>query len=105
MKNTKPKMFNPKEFSPHLFWDVIVEDFDSQKSKIWLITRLVQYGNLEDWKKLLDLYGEEQLKKEVVNIRSLDDISISFLAVYFSLNRKDFRCYTQKPSTNDFWKS
>lgn len=94
-----------KAFSPHLFWDVNLDIFDFEKSKKWLIARVVEYGDLNDWRNLLSIYGEEEIKKEVTTIRSLDAVSVSFLAAYFSLDKKDFRCYTPNPSTHDFWKS
>jgi hypothetical protein len=39
----------PKDFSPHLFWDVDVETLDLEKHKTYVIRRAMEYGKLNDW--------------------------------------------------------
>jgi hypothetical protein len=41
----------------------------------------------------------------VVNLRSMDKVTLSFLAHYFKLDKSSFRCYTESQSTTDFWNS
>lgn len=105
MEKSTQQNLKIQDFSEYLFWDIDVDKLDFQKSKKWLIGRVLEYGNLNDWKKLLVLFGREVIKKEVVNIRSLDAVTLSFLSVYFSLEKEDFRCYSKKQSTPDFWNS
>ncbi len=40
---------SPKDFSPHLFWDVDVESLDLEQHKLYLIRRVMEYGKLNDW--------------------------------------------------------
>lgn len=93
------------DFSQHLFWDVDPKLVDLEKSKKWLIERVLQYGILSDWKKLEGIYGLEEIKSVALTIRSMDEVSLSFLCVLFDLEKENFRCYTNKRSAPDFWKS
>ena len=100
-----PSQIQPSDFSSHLFWDVDVLKIDLQRTKRWMVERVVEYGSLSDWKMLNALYGKEEIKNQVVAIRNLDEVTCSFLCVVFELKKEDFRCYTYKQSTPDFWKS
>lgn len=100
-----PSQIQPSDFSSHLFWDVDVHKIDLKRTKRWLVERVVEYGSLSDWKMLNALYGKEEIKNQVVAIRNLDEVTFSFLCVVFELKKEDFRCYTHKQSTPDFWKS
>jgi hypothetical protein len=104
MKGTASKI-QPSDFSPHLFWDVDAGKIDLMQSKKWLVERVLEYGVLSDWKNLKEIYGLEEIKRVVVTIRSLDEVTLSFLCVLFDLEKENFRCYTNKQSIPDFWKS
>jgi hypothetical protein len=104
MKEIASKI-QPSDFSSHLFWDVDSEKVDLQQSKKWLVERVLEYGNLNDWKSLKKIYGQDEIKKIVVTIRSMDEVTLSFLCVLFDLKRTNFRCYTTKQLAQNFWKS
>lgn len=92
-------------FSPYLFWDIDIDKFDLQKNKAQLTYKVVEFGQLSDWKNLLALLGEKEIKNIVVELKSLDKTTLSFLANYFDIDEKEFRCYTQKQSKMNFWNS
>jgi hypothetical protein len=104
MKEATSKI-QPSDFSTHLFWDVDSEKVDLEQSKRWLVERVLEYGNLNDWKRLKTIYGHDEIKKVVVTIRSMDEVTLSFLCVLLDLERTNFRCYTNKQSAQSFWKS
>lgn len=93
------------EFSPHLFWDTDRSALDPKTSAPYIVTQVVEYGLLSDWNLLLELYSKDELREIAVNLRSLDPVSISFLAHYLGVDRTEFRCYTPKQSHQDFWRS
>lgn len=93
------------QFSPYLFWDMDVEIFDLQKNKDQLIYKVVEFGQLSDWRNLLTFYGADEVKKSVLNIRNLEKTTLSFLAFFFNMDQSEFRCYTSKPSARNFWNS
>jgi hypothetical protein len=96
---------NINQFSPYLFWDMDMEMFDLQKNKEHLIYKVVEFGQLSDWRKLLLLYGADEVKKTVLNIRNLEKTTLSFLAFFFNIDQTEFRCFTSKPSARNFWNS
>lgn len=91
------------DFSPHLFWDVDVRDLEFKRSKKLIVERVLEYGQMEDWKKLQKVYNLEEIMSVARTIRSLDEVTLSFLCLLFDLEKKDFRCYTEKQSTPNFW--
>lgn len=97
--------FDINNFSEYLFWDMDKSIFDVEKNKYQLIYKVVEFGQIEDWHNLLKLYGKEEIKNVVVNLRQLDPVTLSFLAFYFNLNKEEFRCYSPKPSVHNFWAS
>ncbi len=49
-------------FSKTLFWDTDVTALHPEKSKFYIIERVVTRGNLSDWKKMLSLYSLKEIK-------------------------------------------
>jgi hypothetical protein len=105
-----PLMAQPLEgewalFSPHLFWDVDRNALELPTHGPYVLSQVVEYGMQEDWDRLVAAVDRAQLKEWAVSIRSLDPVSLAFLAHFFEIDRSEFRCYTSKPSPTDFWKS
>lgn len=89
-------------FSEHLFWDVDKDKLDLNLNTAFMIQRVIEYGLWQDWKNLVDFYGLDRIRREALLIRSLDDVSLSFLSTLFNLDKRKFRCYTTRLSTTDF---
>lgn len=70
-------------FSKTLFWDTDASTLDLQKSKFYVIERIVTRGNYSDWKKMLLLYNEQEIKTNVVKIKDLDPKNIKLLCFLF----------------------
>ena len=90
-------------FSPSLFWDVDRKALDLAQSKKLIIERVLEYGLMQDWKLLQKIYGLEEIKNVAVKLRALDEVTLSFLCHLFDLKKSNFRCYTHKQSTPNFW--
>lgn len=39
-------------FSPHLFWDVAIEDLSLEENRRFIVKRVLEYGLLTDWQLL-----------------------------------------------------
>lgn len=87
---------NLNDFSPHLFWDVDKESFDLEQYKAQMIAKVLEFGNWGDWKLLQALYGMETIREVSLNLRSLDEKTLSYLSVIFGIDKKEFRCYKYK---------
>ena len=90
-------------FSQNLFWDVDINELDLDKNKRYIIQRVIEYGTLADWMTIKSFYGIETITKEMLEVRSLDNISLSFLCTIANLKKEDFRCYTLKQSQPQHW--
>jgi hypothetical protein len=91
--------------SPHIFWDVdkskMTEETDARKE--FLIVRVMEYGNYDDFKKVLLKYGWEQIKNSAVKARYLDDVTHHFIALATNTPIGSFRCYNTKQLTKGLW--
>jgi len=83
-------------FSPYCFWESDRSKLHLNKSKNYIITRIINYGCMEDIKKMFDYYGWETIKEEVVKIRYLDDKVFNWLSKLFKINPKKFKSYNNR---------
>ena len=93
------------DFSQHLFWDVDLNGFDLEKHKAHLIQKVLEYGFINDWKLLKELYGLETIKEVALNLRSLDAVTVSFLSTIFKIDKTEFRYYKHKQLYPNLWNS
>lgn len=79
-----------------LFWDVDYDKLDTEKDIQFIIGRVLDYGNLKEWKFIKQLYGESR----VVNIARehifSDPRSANFWALIFSIPTNQLKC-TRNP--------
>lgn len=87
-----------KDLSKGLFWDVNIDKINWEDSKKIIISRVIEYGMLKDWKIINHVYKRKKIKKLAVTLRYLDPVSLSFLSTLFSIPKKKFRCYTLQQS-------
>jgi hypothetical protein len=97
--------FNIDDFSPYLFWDIDKSQLDLNTSKEQIIYKVVEYGMMKDWLLLQKIYPKEVIKEVVLNLRSLDKVTLSYLSHFFKIDKTQFRCYKQSQSSQDFWNS
>lgn len=69
-----------EQFSKDLFWDIDIAELDFKKSMPQIIYKVVEYGKLEDWKLLQQVYSLEEIKTTALELRSLDAVSLNFLS-------------------------
>jgi len=91
------------QLSKHIFWDLNVDSIDFQKHARLVIERVVVYGDLKDWHTLKEFYGLEKIKKEALQIRTLDKKTLNFLSLILKFPALKFRCYKQTQSINTHW--
>jgi hypothetical protein len=93
------------DFSQHLFWDVDLSGFDFEKHKVHLIHKVLEYGLMKDWNLLKKNYGLETIKEVSLNLRSLDAVTLSYLAAIFNIDKTEFRCYKHRQLFPNYWNS
>ncbi len=80
-----------------LFWDVNVEKLDFEKNARFIIGRVLDFGNLDEWKKIRDFYGLARIKKEAKRHVFSDRRSANFWALILNIPLNELKC-TKRPS-------
>lgn len=96
---------NTYGFSQFLFWDTNVQNFDIDKNASWLIQRVLEYGNMNDWKIVENHFGLDKIIAYSLNFRTLDPVALSFLCFISGAKKEDFRCYHTAQLTPTPWNS
>ncbi len=94
---------NISNLSPHLFWDVDISHVNFNTSQKFIVERVLEFGLISDWRIIVSVYGMEEIKKTSLQLRTLDPVTLSFLSGLFNLSKQSFRCYKNKPSTQNYW--
>lgn len=63
MKNTANK--KPDIINPALLWEYDLETFNYKKSYKIVIERILQLGNLEEWRNMVKFYKKEQILETI----------------------------------------
>jgi hypothetical protein len=94
---------NDMNLSPTLFWDSNKQKIDFQLHARQIIQRVLTRGSLSDWYELLAYYGKEKICAEIVEIRSLDALTLNFCSRLFHIPKSQFRCYNTQQSIQELW--
>ncbi|HUM98236.1 MAG TPA: hypothetical protein PK275_10285 [Chitinophagaceae bacterium] len=82
MKKERPHIINPA-----LLWEYDLETFNYEKSYKIVIERILQMGNLEEWRNMVKYYSKEQILETIEWSAQLDkrdkDFSKFFLTSGF----------------------
>lgn len=85
-------------FSVNLFWDVDRNSIDLTLNAPYVVQRVLEYGQFEDWKLLLEYYGMEKIVSVSKNLRSLDPRALAFITTVSHTPKEQFRCYNTRQS-------
>lgn len=92
-----------ENFSKHLFWDVDMTAVNLSKDTTWLVGRVLEYGILEDWIQLTKKLSIPEITERAKQLRTLDEVSLNFIATLSGEPKTSFRCYTTKQSQPKHW--
>ena len=67
MKKSKPYIINPA-----LLWEYDLETFNYEKSYKIVIERILQMGNLEEWRNMVKFYKKKQILETIEWSAQLD---------------------------------
>ena len=86
-----------RRFSDYIFWDVDRSTLDMERQASFIVPRVLEYGQMSDWKLMLSYYGLARIVEVAKTLRSLEPKSLSFLSTLSGVPIDSFRCYTSKP--------
>ena len=86
MKSTNIKSF----FNPTLFWDA--DEIDPEKHAAYVISRILDFGDLEDVVMLRKLYSDKDIERVVRTRRNLSPRTGKFWAIKFDIPLHEVTC-------------
>ena len=69
------------QLSKAAFWDVNLDDLDNHKNASFIITRVFQYGSLNDIRQVIKYYTAGEISTAFTTTRSVDQKAISLAHV------------------------
>lgn len=87
---------NRPSLNASLFWDSDTDIIDWQAHADSVIVRVLERGQLEDFREIRKFYGDEKIKKSALKARYLSDRTLSFVSFFFELPKTGFECYKNK---------
>lgn len=103
MNNNSKNLTN--QLSQYLFWDIDLDLFDVENNSSQLIQRVLEYGELDDWRKIRNFYGLDRIIDDCKKLRSLNPKALAFICAITGTKKEDYRCYHIKQSFPTPWNS
>lgn len=86
-------------FSDYIFWDVDKNTIDLVLNAPYVVQRVLEYGQIGDWKNLLNYYGLAEIVRISRGLRTLDPKALSFISTVSGTPLDQFRSYNTRRST------
>ncbi|MBC7872453.1 MAG: hypothetical protein H7Y01_00580 [Ferruginibacter sp.] len=77
------------------FWDIYFDKLDYEKSSLFVMQKVFNYGSWDDQIGILRHYGLDRIKREITKASYLRQPVLSFLCTILQLHKTDFECYTR----------
>ncbi len=75
------------------FWDVDIMKMDKEKDKFFIISRILEYGTMEDVVSLLSEYDSEEIVEVVKRSRIIGRATANFWGLVLNIPRSEItRC-------------
>lgn len=80
-------------------YDVDSPSWDWQKMKRIVVQRVIEYGRLQDWYAMFQMYGgHNNVRSIILEIPYLTPKSMAFVCVLFDIKKDDLKCYKREQS-------
>ena len=86
-------------FSDYIFWDVDRDSIDMTLNAQYVVQRVLEYGQIGDWKLLRSYYGLDKIVQVTKNLRTLEPKALAFISTISRTPLNQFRCYSTRQST------
>jgi hypothetical protein len=81
------------DLSPELFWDCRQEKHEWKDHAMFIIKRVLDYGQERDWLIIKAVYGLDTIANIAIQIPDLTEISANYLATVTDTPLSKFECY------------
>lgn len=93
------------QFTSNLFWDTDMNKLDMNEYPAYVIQRVLEYGEMQDWRLINKFYGLPKIVEVCKNLRTLDPVCLSFICTISHTNKEDYLCYRTRQSNPTPWNS
>lgn len=93
----------PPALRKELFWDINFDQIDFNENRLLIIERVLNFGNIEEFKAIVAYYGRDTIKEAVRKAGYLDPKTLEFVVSYFNLKREEIRCFSKKQLRQPHW--
>lgn len=94
-----------KSFSKYLFWDVDPSQLSMDEHSAYIIQRVLEYGQMDDWRLINRYYGLDRIVSECKQMRTLDPVCLAFICNISKTKEEEYRCYHFRQSCPTLWNS
>ena len=94
-----------ENFTKNLFWDVDTSCLSMDEHSSYIIQRVLEYGEMDDWRIIYRYYGLDRIVSECKRMRTLDPMCLSFICTISHTKKEEYRCYHFRQSTPTLWNS
>ncbi|MBR1521594.1 MAG: hypothetical protein IJ635_10205 [Bacteroidaceae bacterium] len=92
-------------FSKNLFWDADSSHLSMDANSPYIIQRVLEHGEMNDWRLINHYYGLDRIVDECKKMRTLDPVCLSFICTISHTKEEDYRCYHFRQSFPTHWNS
>jgi hypothetical protein len=93
----------PIFINKRIFWDADINAIDLQLHKDFIITKVFEWGNLKEFKALMNYYPQKQVCEALLTQPYLSKVTHSFASVLFDIPKEKFKCYTNRQLQPHAW--
>ncbi|OFY50654.1 MAG: hypothetical protein A2X22_04165 [Bacteroidetes bacterium GWF2_49_14] len=86
-----------------LFWDINAAELDPVKHRRLIIERVFSLGTLDELRVILQFYGKEIIREEIMKVGYLDPKTFSFVVSYLKIPKTKMTCYIRKQLRPQHW--
>lgn len=88
----------------YLFWDVKIKLSDIEKYKKFIIERILERGDLEDYLWAVASFGRKEIVKNILSAKTLNKKSLNFWCLIFKIDKKKCILNQSIKKRELFWK-
>ena len=92
-------------FTRNLFWDADMSEMSMDTSARYIIQRVLERGEMNDWRLINQYYGLDRIVAECKQMRTLDPVCLAFITTISHTKKEDYRCYHFRQSFPTPWNS
>lgn len=79
-------------FLKKYFWDVNFDKLDLRKNQLYIIVRLLEYGDIKEIHWLFKNVPQAKIRGAILKSRELSRKTINFWSLFFNLDKTKIRC-------------